>query len=73
MKTLREVLKRDREEAPDAHERDINHLKNAEQAYTELASKYNFKTIECTHGNDIRTIDDIGEDIYNYVKKQLEK
>ena len=35
------VLKNNRESL-DAHEKDENHLKNAEQAYQELALKYNF-------------------------------
>lgn len=68
------VLKAGRvEEAPDAHEKDINHLMHAEKSYIELASKYNFKTIECTTEDEIRTIEDISEDVYEYVKEQLDK
>lgn len=68
------VLKAGRvEEAPDAHEKDVNHLMNAEKSYIELASKYNFKTIECATEDEIRTIEDISRDVYEYVKEQLDK
>lgn len=68
------VLKAGRvEEAPDAHEKDINHLMHAEKSYIELALKYNFKTIECTTEDEIRTIEDISEDVYEYVREQLDK
>ena len=36
-----QVLKEGRDENPDGHERDIEHLKNAEKAYVELALRYN--------------------------------
>ncbi len=65
------VLKQNREEKPDGHECDEHHLKNAEKAYTEIAHKYNFKTIRCNDGDNIRTIDDINEELYNYVIEQL--
>ena len=41
------LLKQGRSEKADEHERDTNHLKNAEQAYVELAEKYGFETISC--------------------------
>lgn len=70
------LLKQGREEAPDQHESDINHLRNAETAYIEIAEYYNFTTIECVNGNnnsmkDIRTIEDINEELYEYVKKSI--
>ncbi len=71
---MAKVLKAGRvEEAPDAHEKDVNHLMNAEKSYIELASKYNFKTIECATEDEIRTIEDISRDVYEYVKEQLDK
>lgn len=67
------ILKAGRiQEAPDEHEKDLNHLKQAENSYIELAQKYNFKTIECAHETEIRTIEDINDDVYNYVKGQLD-
>ncbi len=65
------MLKQKRKEVPDAHEKDINHLKHAENAYLEIASRYDFKTIECTFNNSIRSIEEIGKEIYEYIKGQL--
>ena len=67
-------LKEGRKEAADQHEQDPNHLKNAETAYIELAQKYNFITIECVKDGNIRTIEDINEELVKYVmdKEQLE-
>lgn len=66
------VLKKGRLEKPDQHEFDVEHLKSAENAYIELANKYDFTTIECTSGDEIRTIEDIQEQLYNSVKKEIQ-
>ncbi len=69
-----QILKKSRvNEKPDGHEKDINHLKAAERAYIELAQKYHIKTIECANEDGIRTIEDINEELYGYVIKELEK
>lgn len=65
-------LKKNREEVLDQHEKDRNHLIDAENAYIELASKYNFYTIECNDGERIRTIEEINHDLYNYIVDKLE-
>ncbi len=67
------ILKKDRKEKPDEHEQDENYLKQAEKAYMEVAIKYNFKTIECVNNNKIRTIDNINDELYNLVKKNITK
>ena len=54
----------------DQNEIDKNHLINAEKAFIEVANKYEFKIIECVN-NNIRTINDINEEIYQYVKNKL--
>lgn len=64
-------LRMGREEALDENEKDINHLKDAERAYKEIANKYGFKTIECNVGNDIRTIDTIQDELYDFIKKEI--
>lgn len=64
-------LKKNRKESLDQNERDMNHLKNAENAYKELAKLYNFKTIHCSSNNKVRTIEDINEELYNFVKIEL--
>ena len=65
------ILKQKRKEASDQHESDKNHLKNAEEAYLELARIYHWKTIECNNGNDIRSIEDINSEVYNFVSEQI--
>lgn len=61
------TLKKNREEDLDQNEKDRNHLINAENAFIELAKKYNFYTIECNEGDRIKTIPEINEDLYGYV------
>ena len=53
----------------DEHEKSPEHLKNAERAYVELSQLYNWATVECVKNNKLRSIDDIGEEIYNIVCK----
>ena len=73
------LLRQGREEKADQHESDINHLRNAEEAYLEIADKYNFKTIECanktnnTSLSDIRTIEDINNDIFDVLNDNKTK
>lgn len=61
------ILKQNREELPDGHEKNKNHLKSAEAAYIELAKKYNFKTIECAKDGNIRTIEEIHLELMDYL------
>jgi dTMP kinase len=65
------ILKRNREEDMDQNEKDKNHLINAENAFIELAKKYDFYTIQCNDGNRIKTIEEINEDLYNYVSNKI--
>ena len=64
-------LKEGREEKLDQNEEDKEHLLNAEIAYKELAEKYNFKIIECTYEGRIKSIDEIQNELYYYVKSLL--
>jgi len=57
----------------DQNERDKNHLLNAERAYMEVAKKYDFYTIECNDGSRIKPIEEINDELYEYVKKELVK
>ena len=63
-------LKENREETSDEHEKDIDHLKNAEKTYLEISDRFNMKQIECAD-KEIRTIEEISIDVYNYVKENL--
>jgi len=65
------ILKQGREEAPDQHEQDENHLMCAERAYLEIAEYYDFTTIECVNNNEIRTIDNINDELYQVVNKNI--
>ena len=66
-----EELRKCRFEKPDQLEMNPEHLKHAEQAYQELAQTYHWKTIECAEDGHARPIDEIGEEIYRYMKEQL--
>lgn len=61
------------QEKLDQLESDEEYLKLAEQAYLELAKIQKFKVINCIKDNKIRTIEDINEEIYNYVIKKLRR
>ena len=68
------ILKQSRLEDLDQHEADDKHLINAERAYIEIAEKYDFKTIEAIRDTNspitrenIKTINEISEEISNYI------
>lgn len=62
-------LKKKREELPDDVENDKEYLKNSEKAYLELSKLYNYDVINCVSNNQIRTIEDINDEVYRNVKK----
>ena len=64
-------LKKNREEAMDEHESSKEHLLMAEEAYKEIADIYDFKTIECNIKNEPKKIEDINDELYNYVVNNL--
>ena len=49
----------------DIHEKDFNYLRRCYNSYKELAQKYNWIKIDCSEGNNPRSIDDIHQDIIN--------
>lgn len=53
----------------DEHEKDEEHLKQAELAYLELKDKYNFITIDCVENNKIKTIEEMHNEILNVIKE----
>lgn len=55
----------------DIHESDKEHLKDAYSAACEVAKKYNWYEVVCVKDDNIRTIEDIHEEIYNEIKKTL--
>lgn len=66
-------LKKKREELPDEVESNVEYLKNSEKAYLELAELYKYDVINCVSNNQIRTIDDINNEVYSNVKKLIRK
>lgn len=67
------VLKKKRKEAPDEVELDENYLKRGERSYLELADIYNYDVVNCIENNQIRTIEDISEDVYKLVKSKYKE
>ncbi len=67
------VLRKSRMELLDQLESDEDHLRHAETAYLEIAQLYQFKTIECNVGDQIKSIPEIHEEVYQYVKEELMK
>ena len=65
------ILRKKREEALDLAEQDEVYLKNGEKAYLELAKIYNFDIINCTNKEEIRSIENINEELYQKVKKLI--
>ena len=57
----------------DIHERNPEHLKDAYQAACDLVSTYGWNQIDCVKDNEIRTREDIHNEIYSIVKKQIQK
>lgn len=55
----------------DIHEADLDHLKEAAEAYQFVAKKEGWKIIDCTKNNELMAIEEIHELIYNKVKPLL--
>lgn len=67
------MLREGRTEAADQNERSTSHLKNAEKAYLEIAERYHFHTISCDRRKKIKSIEEISEEVLDYVKSQIGK
>ena len=55
----------------DIHESDKNHLIDAYHAACEVAKEYKWYEIQCVKESQIRTIEDIHEEIFAEVKKHI--
>ena len=53
----------------DIHERDKSHIIDSFNAACSVAQKYNWYTVECIKDGQVRTIDDIHEEIYQEIRK----
>ena len=56
----------------DIHEADLEHLKNAAEAYRYVADKYNWITIDCALNNELLSIDKINDLLWQEIKKTYE-
>ena len=52
----------------DDHEKSEEHLKDTENAYIELSELYNWHRVECMKNGNLRSIEDISEEIFEIVK-----
>ena len=59
------------ESKKDIHEKDKNHLIDAYNAACEVSKDYNWYEVKCMRDGELRTIEDIHEEIYNEVKKHI--
>jgi len=57
----------------DIHERDSKHLEESYNAACSLVDKYDWNEIKCVKNNEIRTREDIHNEIYNIVCKEIQK
>jgi len=58
-------------EKRDIHEADINHLKNASEAFLYCADKFGWEVVDCTPDGEMRGIEDIHEEIYDIVTNEI--
>ena len=57
----------------DIHESNPKHLQDAYEAACSLVGSYGWKEIKCVKNNEIRTREDIHNEIYEYVTKEIQK
>ena len=55
----------------DIHESDLEFMKNVSDTSISIANKFNWSYIECTKDNQMRTIEEIHEDVYKLVRKRI--
>lgn len=58
-------------QAKDIHERDENHIVDSYNAACSVIDEYNWYEIKCVKDGEIRTIEDIHEQIYNEIRKTI--
>lgn len=62
------ILKKNRGENLDDHEKDLEYLKTAERVYLELTELMNFKQINCTYNKKIKSVEEISDEVYEFTK-----
>lgn len=64
-------LREERNEKPDGHEKNMQHLERAEKTYLYLCKHFNWVKVECAPNNLLRTLEDIHEEVYSHVKNLI--
>ena len=59
------------EKEKDIHEKDKNYLKNAYEVAKDLSEKYCWNVISCVNKDNLRTIEDINDEILEVVLKNI--
>lgn len=67
---MNQNLMKDREKL-DIHEKDLNHLKDSYNNAVELAKIYDWKHIDCIKNGQMRTVDDIHQEIYDICLEKM--
>lgn len=55
----------------DIHERDTQHLRDSYNVAVSLVNKYDWKEIKCVENEQLKTIDEIHEEIWKEIKKYI--
>ncbi len=55
----------------DIHEADLQHLKDAAEAYKYVAQKYDWVIVDSAPNGQLKTIDEVSDEVWNEVKKML--
>lgn len=59
------------QEQKDIHERDSQHIIDSYNAACDLVEQYNWYEVKCVKDKQIRTIEDIHEEVFNEIKKHI--
>ena len=55
----------------DIHERDREYLHHCYAVYKDMTEKYGWETVECVRNGQVRSVEDIHNDVYALVKKVI--
>ena len=67
---LVQLLKSNRKERPDDHEKDFQYLQKAEKTYMKLVDKFNFKQINCSNMDIIRSPEEICDEMFEIMQHE---
>ncbi|MBR4867751.1 MAG: thymidylate kinase, partial [Clostridia bacterium] len=59
------------ESKKDIHEKDVNYLAKCREAAAYAAAHEGWLTVDCSNGDTPRSVEDIGEQVWNLVKECL--